>query len=220
MKYLLTIFLSVFSLLAYSQNSDSLLYINCRNFQVISDSSLTINILSKTELKVWKDTTQKNTIFLDPKEEGIIKIALTNAENDTVQIMNYKAVLLPLPTIKLKEEDGRESFSISSFEESQRIKIYGIANMPNWSELIDNPPYIKKDLRYRVNNFSAYLEHEGKKIDSVFSDSPIIEIKSIMKNAKTGDKIIFRILNVQRMNYEEIRQNIPLNVEFEYPILD
>jgi hypothetical protein len=43
----------------------------------------------------------------------------------------------------------------------------------------------------------------------------------MIKKVQKGDKIILKILNIRRMNYEnKIVEDIPLNIEFEYPILD
>lgn len=222
MKYILTFFLSVFSFLGYSQNSDSLLYVRCRNFQSISDSSLTVTILSKTEVKIWKDTTHKNTLFIEPKEEGNIKIALTNSENDTVQIMNYKAVLLPLPKIKLSEYMNRQKpFSISLKKGGQIVIIDAIpTNKKKVIYTIDK----MSDLRYSaVNSYTAYLKRGEKEIDSVSSKKLgyyfQLNTTPLMKKAKKGDTILFKVLGVKRMNYEEEIKDIPLNIEFEYPIL-
>ncbi|WP_338764192.1 hypothetical protein WAF17_21220 [Bernardetia sp. ABR2-2B] len=180
MKYLFTIFLSLLSFLSYSQQNDSLLYVRCRNFQTISDSSLSITVLSKTEVKIWKDTTHKNTLFIEPKEEGIIKLALTNSENDTVQVMNYKAVLLPSPTIELRENGKNNSKKISVHLSRKNNTIIAQSNPPYNNKiafLIGKEP----DLWYRANNFSAYLEREGKKIDSVLSENSRLEIGSLIE---------------------------------------
>ena len=74
MKYSITIFFCSLIFSSYSQTSDSLLYIRCRNSQTISDSSLTINVISKNNVKkVQKGNVCKNrlAIYIDVKEEGI-----------------------------------------------------------------------------------------------------------------------------------------------------
>lgn len=214
MKYLLTVFLCLLSFYSYSQTSDSLLYIRCRNFQTISDSSLTISILSKTEVKIWKDTTTTNTLFIEPKEEGNIKIALTNSENDTVQIMNYKAVYLPLPVIELREGNNKVT-TIS--KKSSSITSHSI---PNYENIDTTMIRRKEDLRYRTVDYSVSLKRNGIEIDSATVQGLFLNVKDLMKNAKKGDTIIFKISRVQRLNYKTTIESISLNVEFEYPVLE
>ena len=138
--------------------------------------------------------------------------------------MNYKAVFLSIP-IKLSESEKRqETFFISLRKGGQIIVVDAIP--PNSSEVLFVISDKMQDLRYRVNDYRVYLRREGQKIDSVFSEinklgfTFQLDTTPLMKKAEKGDTIIFRILNVQRINYENEIEDIPSNVELEYPVLE
>ena len=78
----------------------------------------------------------------------------------------------------------------------------------------------KEDLRYRTVDYSVSLKRNGIEIDSATVQGLFLNVKDLMKNAKKGDTIIFKISRVQRLNYKTTIESISLNVEFEYPVLE
>ncbi|WP_375561174.1 GldM family protein [Bernardetia sp. OM2101] len=127
--------------------------------------------------------------------------------------MNYKAVFLPLPVIELREGNNKV---ITISKKSRGISSNSIPNYAN----IDTTTVKIQDLRYRTVDYVAVLKRNSVEIDSATTKGPMVNIGNLMKVAKKGDTIIFKISRAQRMNYENKIEDIPLNVEFEYPVLE
>jgi gliding motility-associated protein GldM len=181
------------------------LYLNCGNELQVNVPALGTtydpSFTAKGGVAIKGQKTGQVTIIpKSPKVTLGVSSGGYNIGNETFSVRR-----VPKPTIVVKGPGGG-LVNMQKGESASRLRSIKIEAQPDE----DFASFLPKDARYRVAEADIILARGSRPIGKAALSNQTANLGRLMQQAKEGDRLVIEIKKVQRMNFRNEIENVPL----------
>ena len=118
---------------------------------------------------------------------------------------NFKVRRVPKPTIEVFGP-GNKPVNLRQGEALNRFRAITVKAVPDE----DFANFLPKDARYRVVDADVMLARGSRPVGKVSLSNQSANLSSLMSKAKPGDRLVIEVKKVQRMNFRNQKEDVPI----------